>query len=133
MKLLTLYTEKYEKKLSVFLEYAPIVVRGNGFCDPLYFFRCAYAAKETRFTDALANFLEDIVLYENPIYRNSVKLRHAAHRMRRTNSATREHLRQYLRQHKALHIEGYTAFRMEGYKHKLDLMMVGLIRKLKLT
>jgi hypothetical protein len=133
MKLLTLYTEKYEHKLRAFLEGAAVDLRGHGRFGALYCARCAYDPAEPQFAAAFACFLEEIVLHENPVYRCSPKLRGALKNMKDAHREIKENLQKYLRQNKTLHIEGYTAFCMEGYKYALDLMMYELIKKLKLS
>ena len=133
MRLLTILAEHHEKLIRKFIEGASVTVRGHGFFGQFFYIRCLYDPREHQFADAFAYFLEDIVLNENPVYSRLPKLRDAADKLRRTNTGTKEHLRRYLRQHKELNVEGYAAFRMDEFKHRLDMLMIGLIKRLKLT
>ena len=134
LKLITIYTEKHEDLLQGFQKNTFMVIRGQGYMGPLFYTRLAYNPKELLFAEGLTHFMEDIVLYDNPVYRYSPKLREAAHQIRCSpvHIEIRDQLRQYLKQNKTLHIEGYAAFRMDAYKWKLDMLMFGLIKKLKL-
>jgi hypothetical protein len=129
MKLLTIYTELYENKLRSFLDGASVTIRSQGYAGPLYYARCAYESKDMRFFDAFIYFLEEVILDENPIYRSSIKLREAAEGMRGMSA---QDFYTYIKQNKTVHIEGYTVFRMADYKYKLDMMMIGMIKKLKI-
>jgi hypothetical protein len=135
MKRLTLYTEMHTDKLQSFINKAPVIIHSRGYKGRLFYIRFTYDPQEPYFTDAFICFLEDIVLFENPIYRHSPKLRDAAKNMHRSPVHTQagECLRRYLRHNKTLHVEGYTAFRMEEYKYRLDMLMYGLIKKYRIT
>jgi hypothetical protein len=135
MRLLTVCTEQYEKQLRIFMGNAPVSVRNESRVGLLYSLRCAYEPAEFLFADALADFLENLILYENPVYRHSPKMRNAAGELRRTavHTENREQLRLYLAENKSLHVEGYTAFRMAEYRYRLDMLMYGLIKRLRLT
>lgn len=86
-------------------------------------------------TEALTVLLERIVILKHPVYGHSPKLVDIAQglhqkKIHQTNIAE---LTSYLMENDVLHLEGYAAFRMSDYKHKLDIMMYSAIKKLKLA
>ena len=86
-------------------------------------------------TDTLATLLERIVIFAHPVYGHSPKLADMALELRHTemHQANMTELARYLEENNLLHLEGYATFRMADYRHKLDMMMYCLIKKLKLS
>ena len=84
--------------------------------------------------DAFVGLLERIVVLEHPVYGHSLKLTDMALELRYTeiHQANVEEFIQYIGEYDLLHLEGYSAFRMPEYRYKLDMMMYGLIKKMKL-
>ena len=94
-----------------------------------------YEAHGVVSTEALACLLERIVVLSHPVYGNSPKLADMALDLHHTeiHKSNVTELDRYIEDNDLLHLEGYTAFRMSNYRHKLDVMMYCLIKKLKLA
>jgi hypothetical protein len=106
-----------------------MTVRREGELDGgLFYLVCEYKVFAA---DAFMRFMEDIAIKQNPAYKNSAKLSDMAADLQVLHEANILALRQYLRENKALHIEGYETFRMFDYKYKLDIMMYLLIKKMR--
>ena len=131
MSVLTILTQKHKQALKDILPEMPEL-----HCDiskaGLYEMRCP---RECLDIDVVAVLLEHIVILEHPVYGHSPKLADMAFELRNTeiHHANVAELVQYIEEHDVLHLEGYAAFRMSDYRHKLDMMMYCLIKKLKLT
>ena len=92
-----------------------------------------YENTDAAFAKGLLTLLTDIVVQENPIYQHSPKMQSMAHDLHKTpifTSALKSLVR-FIRHSRALHLEGYVAFRMAEYREKLDMMSYSLIKKLK--
>jgi len=122
MKTLTILTQNCQKELEAL----------NLRCDS---FDGLYSARGMVDADALACLLERIIILKHPVYGHSPKLADMALELRHTeiHQANVAELTLYLEENDLLHLEGYAAFRMPEYRHKLDMMMYCLIKKLKLT
>ena len=85
------------------------------------------------FYEALLAMLLDITEMENPVYRQSNKLRSMAHGLRRTPLAARElqRLREFVAENSSLHIDGYITFRLSEFREKLDILIYSLVKKIK--
>ena len=94
-----------------------------------------YTARGKINTEDLACLLERIIILAHPVYGHSPKLADMAQQLRHTESHQNnvEELARYLDENDLLHLEGYAAFRMADYRHKLDMMMYCLIKKLSAT
>jgi len=140
MKRLILYTINYEGELRNFAKNTAGLVKVNwakwhekkrvfGLC-----LSWEYAYGDG-VIEELMYFLEDIAVTENPIYRNSAKLRNMAQNLRYApvHKRERKRLKGFLRENGILHLEGYTTFRMEEYRDRLDMMTYSLIKKLNMS
>ena len=85
--------------------------------------------------DALVCLLERIVILRHPVYGHSPKLIDIAQGLHHESmhEANAAELARYLGENDILHLEGYAAFRMADYRHKLDMLMYCAIKKLKLA
>lgn len=92
---------------------------------------CSYDCLDA---DVLTCLLERIVILDHPVYGNSSKLTSMALNLKFTDihRSNVTQLKGYLEENDLLHLEGYTVFRMADYRHKLDMMMYCIIKKLKL-
>ena len=141
MKRLTLYTHRYELALRDFAAGAAdnglITVRRAGWRgnNRVFCVCCLWDALQPDFTDGLMVLLEEIAMQENPVYRQSPKLRDLGSDLRHTpvHSQGVKSLDQFLKLNRGLHLEGYVTFRMSEYCETLDMMTYSLIKKLKLT
>ena len=123
MKILTILTQDYKDDLEVLLNEQ---CTANG---------TLYMAQGYVEVEPLAKLLERIVILEHPVYGHSPKLVEIAQSlhhetMHKINVAE---LTRYLDENDTLHLEGYTAFLMADYRHKLDMLMYCAIKKLKLA
>ena len=125
MKTLTIFTHNYRQDLEDLN--LPCYV-----ADGLYSTKCSHASLDT---DALMCLLERIIILGHPIYGHSPKLADMAIELRHTeiHQTNMLELTRYLKEQDTLHLEGYAAFRMYNYRHKLDMIMYCLIKKLKLA
>ncbi|MCL2421469.1 MAG: hypothetical protein FWD03_06380 [Defluviitaleaceae bacterium] len=100
--------------------------------EELYTIQCA---KNKLDMDAFAELLEHIVILAHPVYGHAPKLADMAFDLRNTeiHQTNTINLARYIKEHDVLHLEGYATFRMANYRHKLDMMMYCLVKKLKLT
>lgn len=139
MKTMMFYTQSYEQALRAFLTEAAVntwlAVRYEGTREGLFFTCCAYESLTAEPMDALVSLLEYIAIQENPVYKHSAKLTGLALELKQTAVHTDNirRLGRYLKQNRALHLEGYVTFRMPEYTGRLDEIMYSLIKKLKLT
>ena len=127
MKVLTILTQRHRQALEDVLLGLRCSTRGG-----LHEIKCSQDRIDI---DALVVLLERIVVLEHPVYGHSLKLADMALEFdytetRRANAAE---LLQYIGEYDLLHLEGYAVFRMQNYRYKLDMMMYGLIKKLKLV
>jgi len=83
--------------------------------------------------DALAQLLERIAIAQHPVYGPSPKLTSLALAQQSLHEANVRTLTQYLRTNDRLHLEGYATFRMEGFRHTLDMLMYRIIKKMRLN
>ena len=142
MKPLTLYTQHYAQALQEFAAKAQeedlIIIRqakwrNNG---RLFGLNLAWKApKSMCLANNIALLLEYVAMQENPIYRESLKLRELAQSsfagdVRKTCALR---IRKFLHTSSIMHIEGYVTFRMPEYCEKLDLMSYALIKKLEMA
>ena len=90
-------------------------------------------ARRDAFCEALLRFLMDIAENQNPVYRQSTKLRAMAGKLRDGHFFAQEKRRlgEFLRGTRWLVLEGYIAFRMTEFCEKLDMMMYSLVKKIK--
>ena len=93
-----------------------------------------YAAYGKIDIEALATLLERVIILAHPVYGHSPKLADMASQLHYTEIHQNNvaELNRYLDENNLLHLEGYATFRMAEYRHKLDMMMYCLIKKLKL-
>jgi len=137
MKHLTIYTQRYSHLLEDFAVHAQangwITMFKTGRASGLFFINCRYGHSRTAFAKGLLALLADITIQENPIYQHSPKLQAIAHDLHKTPLYDAEFkcLNRFLKHSRALHLEGYTTFRMSDYREKLDTMSYTLIKKLK--
>ena len=134
MKRLTIRSQKYQSELEDFAAKAiaaELIKTGNIKGNTL---KLTITETET-FCEMLMNLLADAAEMENPIYKNSVKLRKMARDLRRTPAYIRElrQLKEFTAGSKELNIEGYVTFRMSEYKEKLDMMMYSIVKKIKFS
>jgi len=127
MRVLTILTQRHKQALKDVLPDVRCIHDGG-----LYKIRCPSDRLDV---DGLAILLEHIVVLEHPVYGHSLKLADMALALCYTeiHQANVAELLQYIKEYDLLHLEGYAAFRMPEYRYKLDMMMYGLIKKLKLT
>jgi len=85
--------------------------------------------------EAFVTLLERIVISDHPVYGNSPKLADMALELKATeiHQLNMAELAAYLVTNNILHLEGYATFRMADYRHRLDVMMYCVIKKMKLT
>jgi len=85
------------------------------------------------FCEQLLAFLMDIAEGENPVYKNSSRLRTLARDLRDTPVFASELnlLEEFISSESALNIEGYVTFRMDGFHEKLDLLVYSIVKKIK--
>jgi len=142
MKQLTLYTYNHEKELRNFAKQAAPYINVNWAKwqekKRLFGINVSWvtykSAEYENFTNRLMIFLEEIAINNNPIYKHSQKLITLAQDLMHTKLHNHElvQLKMYLKNNKILHLEGYTTFRMEEYRNKLDILAYSLIKKLNL-
>jgi hypothetical protein len=133
MKTLTLYTQTHTTLLTAYVaerqrERGTKTEQG-AFGDGWYA-RYVHMAKDTA---ALLGLLEDVSINGHSIYGRSPKLAALARERAFSREGSLKALSLYLRSHNALILEGYSMFRMADYRCKLDMMMYGIIKKMKLT
>ena len=126
MSIITILTQGYKKNLED--------IKLHCCAGEDSFFKAQCLRKEIDI-DALASLLERRVILGHPLYRDSPKLADMALELRGTavHKANSSELAQYIEENDLLYLEGYAIFRMSDYRHKLDMMMYCLIKKLKLT
>ena len=127
MSVLTILTQRYKQALEDVLPDLRCVCVGE-----LYKIKCP---KDSLDIDTLVILLERIVVLEHPVYGHSLKLADMALGLYHTgiHQANVAEFIQYIGEYDLLHLEGYAAFRMPEYRYKLDMMMYGIIKKMKLT
>ena len=136
MRLLTIRTASYERELKTFVKEAAaaglLTVRSEGWYDGLFGANFLYEPVVDGMTDEFTFLLENIVVQENPVYKHSIKLQRLAVDLRQTSIHifNRERLTQFIKHSRLLHLEGYVAFRMTEYRHKLDMITYSLIRRM---
>jgi hypothetical protein len=132
MKRFALYSEKYENALIDFAAKAAAaeIIYINKRERRRIFFM---VAERENFCELLLCTLMDIAEGENPVYKNSAKLRAMAKNLRTTTLYGRElgRLRDFFSHSKELHLEGYVTFRMSEFREKLDMMIYSLVKKIK--
>lgn len=123
-----LMTDKYEAEAREILTKA----RDAGEIRALTRFEF-YIMEHEKFCEALLGLLLKIAENENPMYKNSAKLREMAKDLKRTPIYASElHLiKKYVATNTEMHLEGYVTFRMDEIKGRLDLMVYSLVKKLK--
>ena len=132
MKRLTMHTGCYEQDLIDF-------VQGVGFVDIKWqrkketFSICLIWENENNnlFISMLAQFLQELIVKESPVYKHSPKLSSVA--LKTTYEEEKKRIKQFLKNSQTLNIEGYITFRMSEFRHKLDIISYKLIKKLDLT
>lgn len=130
MKHLTIKTKKYENELK---EFAENILNAE-------FIHTTGSVKFTKYninllSQTLFHFLMDITECENNIYKHSPKLKALALKSRKSSVFTEEikNLKEFIKENKTLHLEGYVKFRMADYAGKLDLMTYAIIKKIKFS
>ena len=125
MKSMTILTQDYRQDL----ENLNLPCRAIG---SLYGAKCS---RDHLDTDGLMCLLERIIILGHPVYGHSPKLADMAIELRHTeiHQANVAELTRYFKEQDTLHLEGYAAFRMANYRHKLDMIVYCLIKKLKLA
>ena len=139
MKQLTICTHKYIQLLEDFAarvkDSSPLTIRRCGeIIDGRFSVDCLINPTDLIFIQELMALLTDIALRENPVYKHSPKLRLLAEDLRTTAlyHSLIGGLIRFLKHSRDLHLEGYVAFRMTEYRHKLDILSYSLIKKMKL-
>ena len=139
MKLLTICTHNYSQMLECFVARAvadsTLTIRRRQWAhSKLVSAVCAYNPTSPVVAQKLTNLLVDIALQENPVYKQSAKLREMAADLRVTPiyDALCRDVTHFIKHSRVLHLEGYVTFRMSEYREKLDIMSYSLIKKLKL-
>jgi hypothetical protein len=127
MQTLTLFTQAHRRELHIFT--SPIVERSAR--ETAAFLCVAYPWKALDIS-ALTSFLERVAVYRHPVYSRSPRLAELALNRAEVHEANVRKLSEYLDTHTSLNIEGYITFRMAEYHYKLDIIMYGIIKKLKL-
>ena len=122
---ITICTNKYIKTLRKFLSAAacPFVESGGGFAVNVR------ATDRAAFVYAFAKFLQSLTLYENPIVRNSARLRMSVARAVFPKNAVRKELRRFLSENAYLNLDGYMTFAMRDYAEKINLVLYSAVRK----
>jgi len=139
MKRLTIYTQCHENLLREFatgFDLAEVRFgRRNSERNQFFGARLTWenSANPTAI-ELLAEFIQEVAMQENPVYRHSAKLREMARGLRETPTHGKEmqRLKTFLRDSRVLHLEGYILFRMGDFRHKLDIMSYRAIKKLEL-
>jgi len=126
MKTLTILTQNFRKELKNFGLHCSIADAN------------LYLAKYPRDKfdiECFTNLLERIVILQHPVYSQSPKLADIALELRATeiHQLNTAELANYLASNTTLHLEGYTTFRMADYRHRLDVVMYCIIKKLNLA
>jgi hypothetical protein len=129
MKKFALHSVLHKAALSEFVAKAAaaeiIYIDENGFV----------IAKEDAFCEILLHFLMDIAESENPIYKKSSGMQKMAQDLRSSPIFAQElcALTEFVSAENALHVDGYTTFRMEAFREKLDLLVYSLVKKIKFS
>jgi len=78
--------------------------------------------------------LQNIVMFENAVYRYSPKLRDLAGGINNTELYLHEmrQLKSFIKTNKDICLEGYTAFRMQEYREKLDELLYSIMKKINM-
>jgi len=126
MRTLTILTQNFRQNLEELGLHTNAVERG------LYMAKCP---REKFDIEVFITLLEQIVISDHPVYGNSPKLAEMAAELRVTeiHQLNTAELAAYLVANNTLHLEGYATFRMADYRHRLDVMMYCIIKKMKLT
>jgi len=128
MKRITLYTLRYQTELTSFAEnikdICTVEPSKNGF---LVSWELTNTAP---FANRLLEFLQNIALLENPIFKHSSKLKNIVGDLKEINEQELLSLNHYIKTNKEMNLEGYVAFRLTEYKEKLDSLLYSWIRKI---
>jgi len=132
MKRINIYPGKYQAELNDLINN----VTKQSFCTVKIYDSYIQLIWENPATDnvvyTLMLMLFRVVMFENPIYRHSPRLRDLAWGLIDTDlhKTEEEKLKQFLKSHKELNIEGYVVFRMELHQEKLDMMLYSIVKKI---